>query len=224
MMPQARARIAAFAQSLQELGWTDGRGIQIAYRYGAGDPERIRKSALELLALSPEVVVAGGAISVAPLQQMSRTVPIVFAEVTDPVGAGFAASLVRPGGNATGFSNFEYGFSAKWLELLKEIAPGITRVAVLRDSTLIASMSQMAAIQSIAPSFGVDLTPIDTHDVADIEHAVGEFARKSNCGLIVVTGTSAITRREAIVSLAALHRVPAVYPYRYYAEDGGLIS
>jgi putative ABC transport system substrate-binding protein len=145
MMPQARARIAAFAQSLQELGWTDGRGIQIAYRYGAGDPERIRKSALELLALSPEVVVAGGAISVAPLQQMSRTVPIVFAEVTDPVGAGFAASLVRPGGNATGFSNFEYGFSAKWLELLKEIAPGITRVAVLRDSTLIASMSQMAA-------------------------------------------------------------------------------
>ena len=148
---QVRARIAAFAQSLQELGWADGRGIQIAYRYGAGDPERIRKSALELLALSPDVVLAGGAISVAPLQQASRNVPIVFVDVTDPVGAGFAASLARPGGNATGFSNFEYGFSAKWLELLTEIAPGITRVAALRDSPLLPQWARWPRFSRLRP-------------------------------------------------------------------------
>jgi putative tryptophan/tyrosine transport system substrate-binding protein len=222
--PEAKARVAAFANGLQELGWSDGRGIQIAYRWGAGDPDRIRTAALELLALTPDVVLAAGAVSVAPLQRANQTVPIVFVGVTDPVGAGFVASLARPGGNTTGFSFFEYGISVKWLELLKQIAPSTTRVAVFRDSTLIASIGQMAAMQSVASSLGVDLIPIDTRDTRNIERAVGEFAQQSNSGLIVVTGTSAITHREEIISLAARYRLPAVYPFRYYAEGGGLIS
>jgi putative ABC transport system substrate-binding protein len=168
--------------------------------------------------------LAAGAVTLGPLKQASRTVPIVFAGVTDPVGAGFVASLARPGGNATGFTFFEYGVSGKWLELLKQIAPRVTRAAVLRDSTLMASMGQYAAIQSVAPSFGVELTPIDTRQPDEIEHAVETFAHGSNGGLIVVTGSSAIIHRDMIVTLAARHRLPAVYPFRYYAYDGGLIS
>ena len=174
---QSMARISAFLQGLQQLGWTDGRNVMIDYRWGAGDPERIRKSATELLALAPDVILAIGAITVGPLQQLSRTVPIVFANVTDPVGAGIVASLARPGGNSTGFINFEYGISAKWLELLKQIAPRMARAAVLRDPTIIASISQFAAIQSVAPSLGVELTPIDTRNAGDIERSIAAFAR-----------------------------------------------
>jgi len=221
---QSMARIAAFLQGLQQLGWTDGQNVAIEYRWGGGDPERIRKFAAELVALAPDVILAVGALTVLPLQQVSRTVPIVFANVTDPVGAGIVANLARPGGNATGFLTFEYGISAKWLELLKQIVPGTTRAAVLRDPTIIASISQFAAIQSVAPSLGVELTPIDTRNPGDIERAVVAFAREPNAGLIVVTGTSAIIHRELIISLASRHRLPTVYPLRYYVTSGGLMS
>jgi ABC-type uncharacterized transport system substrate-binding protein len=222
--PEAQRRVTAFVQGLQQLGWTDGRNVRIDFRWGAADAERIRTYAAELVALAPDVILAAGAVTVGPLQQASRTVPIVFAGVTDPVGAGIVASLARPGGNATGFMNFEYGVSGKWLELLKQIAPRVTRAAVLRDSTLMASMGQFAAIQSVAPSFGVELSPIDTRQSDEIEHAVAAFAHGSNGGLIVVTGTSAIIRRDLIIALAARHRLPAVYPFRYYTSGGGLIS
>ena len=211
-------------QELQQLGWAEGRNVRIEIRWGAGDGERIRAYAAELVALAPDVILAGGAITVGPLQQASHAVPIVFAGVTDPVGAGFVASLARPGGNATGFTFFEYGVSGKWLELLKQIAPRVTRAAVLRDSTLMASMGQFAAIQSVAPSFGVELIPIDTRQPDEIEHAVAAFAHGSNGGLIVVSGTTAIVHRDLIITLAARHRLPAVYPFRYYVAGGGLIA
>jgi ABC-type uncharacterized transport system substrate-binding protein len=217
---EGQARLAAFHQGLQQLGWTVGRNVQIDYRWGAGDAERYRKFAAELVALAPDVILAIGAITVGPLQQASRSVPIVFTDVTDPIGAGFVASMARPGGNATGFILFEYGISGKWLELLKQIDPGIKRAAILRDPTLIASTSQFAAIQSIAPSLGVELSPIGTRNADDIEEAVTQFARGSNGGMIVVK----IMHRKLIISLAARHRLPAVYPFRYYVADGGLIS
>ncbi len=222
--PESQRRVAAFVQELQQLGWAEGRNVRIEIRWGAGDGERIRAYAAELVALAPDVILAGGAITVGPLQQASHAVPIVFAGVTDPVGAGFVASLARPGGNATGFTFFEYGVSGKWLELLKQIAPSVTRAAVLRDSTLMASMGQFAAIQSVAPSFGVELIPIDTRQPDEIEHAVEAFARGSNGGLIVVSGTTAIVHRDLIITLAARHRLPAVYPFRYYVAGGGLIA
>jgi putative tryptophan/tyrosine transport system substrate-binding protein len=222
--PESQARIVAFSQGLAELGWIEGRNVRIDYRWGAGDAERYRKFAAELVALAPDVILGIGAIAVGPLQQASRSVPIVFTDVTDPIGAGFVASMARPGGNATGFILFEYGISGKWLELLKQIDPGIKRAAILRDPTLIASTSQFAAIQSIAPSLGVELSPIGTRNADDIEEEVTQFARGSNGGMIVVTGTSAIMHRKLIISLAARHRLPAVYPFRYYVADGGLIS
>jgi putative ABC transport system substrate-binding protein len=205
------------------MGWSPGRNVQLDYRWGAGDLERIRRYATELIALSPDAVLAPGALTVGPLQQASRTVPIVFVGVTDPVGAGFVASLARPGGNATGFTLFEYGISAKWLELLKQVAPHAKRAAVLRDSTLTASISQFAAIQSVAPSLGVELGPIDTRNAEDIERALAALPQESS-GLIVVTGSSAILRRKMIVELAARYRLPAIYPFRLYTAAGGLIS
>jgi len=222
--PESMARIGAFLHGLHQLGWVDGRNVVIHYRWGAGDSERIRKSAQELVALAPDVILAVGAITVSPLQQVSRAVPIVFANVTDPVGAGVVPNLARPGGNITGFTNFEYGISGKWLELLKELVPNLRRAAVLRDPTIIASISQFASIQSIAPSLSVELSPIDTREAGDIERSVAGFAREANSGLIVVTGTSAIMRRELIISVAARYRLPAVYPFRYYASTGGLIA
>jgi putative tryptophan/tyrosine transport system substrate-binding protein len=221
---QSKARIAAFLQGLQQSGWTDGHNVTISYRWGAGDRERIRKSANELVALAPDVILAVGALTVAPLQQVTRTIPIVFTSVTDPVGAGLVANLARPGGNTTGFMSFEYGLSAKWLELLKQLAPRTTRVAVLRDPTIIASISQFGAIQSVSPSLGIELTPIDTRNATEIEQSVATFARDTYSGLIVVTGTSAIVHRQLIISLAAKHRLPAVYPFRYYVTDGGLAA
>jgi putative ABC transport system substrate-binding protein len=222
--PESMARITPFLQALRELGWTDGRNVRIDYRWAAGDADRFRKYATELVALAPDVILAASTPIVAALQHATRTVPIVFVTVTDPVGGGFVASLARPGGNATGFTVFEYDISAKWLELLKQIAPGVTRAAVIRDPTLTNVIGQLGAIQSAAQSFGVELFPIDVRDVGEIEHAVTAFARGSNGALIVLAGASTAVHRDLIISLAARHRLPAVYPYRYYVTGGGLIS
>jgi ABC-type uncharacterized transport system substrate-binding protein len=222
--PEGQARIAAFTQGLQELRWTIGRNVRIDYRWAAGDAERGRKYAAELVALAPDVILAAGGAVVAPLLQASRTVPIVFAQTPDPVGAGFVASLARPGGNATGFTIFEFGMGGKWLELLKEIAPRVTRAAVLRDAALAAGTGQLGAIQSVAPSFGVELSPIDVRDAGEIERAVTAFARSPNDGLLVTGSALATVHRDLIVALAARHRLPAVYPLRLFVAGGGLIS
>jgi putative tryptophan/tyrosine transport system substrate-binding protein len=222
--PEAQARLAAFLQGLQEWGWSVGRNVQIDYRWGAGDTDRVRQYAAELVALAPDVILAYGTSTVGPLQQLTRALPIVFTQIVDPVGGGFVASLARPGGNTTGFTLFEYGISAKWLELLKQIAPRVTRAAVLRDPTISGGIGQFAAIQSVAPSFGVELSPTDVRDVSEIEHAVAAFARGSNEGLIVVASPSATVHRELIITLAARYRLPAVYPFGFFVTGGGLIS
>jgi putative ABC transport system substrate-binding protein len=221
--PESRFNIAAFAQGLADLGWTVGRNVQIDYRWAEGDADRVRRAA-ELVALVPDVILAHGSVQVGPLLQATRSVPIVFVIVTDPVGGGFVASLARPGGNATGFMDFEYVLSGKWLELLKQIAPRVTRVAILRDPTIPSSIGQLAAIQSAAASLGVELTPIDLRDTSQIERAVVLFARNANAGLIVLANRLAAQHRDLITALAAKHRLPAVYPYRYYVASGGLIS
>jgi putative ABC transport system substrate-binding protein len=217
-----QARIAAFVQALQQLGWSDGRNLRIDYRWAAGDTGRFHRYADELVALTPDVILAAATPSVQALQQATRTVPIVFAVVADPVGAGFVDSLARPGGNATGFTPFEYGISGKWLELLKEIAPRVTRVAVLRDLTI--GLGQLGAIQSVAPSLGVDLMPIRLDDAGQIERTIAAFARSPNGGLIVTASTSALIHRELIITLAARNKLPAVYYERYFVAAGGLMS
>ena len=223
--PEEQARFAGFLQGLQKLGWTDGRNVRIDYRWAAADADRSRTYAAELVALAPDVILASGSTSVAALLQTTRTVPIVFVNVVDPVGAGYVARLARPGGNATGFTAFEYSLSGKWLELLKEIAPNLTRIAILRDPALAAGIGQFAAIQAMAPSsFGVELSPIDVRDGGEIERDVATLARESNGGLIVTGSSSAAVHRELIVMLAARHRLPAVYPFRYFVTSGGLIS
>ena len=223
--PEEQARFAGFLQGLQKLGWTDGRNVRIDYRWAAADADRSRTYAAELVALAPDVILASGSTSVAALLQTTRTVPIVFVNVVDPVGAGYVARLARPGGNATGFTAFEYSLSGKWLELLKEIAPNLTRIAILRDPALAAGIGQFAAIQAMAPSsLGVELSPIDVRDGGEIERDVATFARESNGGLIVTGSSSAAVHRELIVMLAARHRLPAVYPFRYFVTSGGLIS
>jgi len=221
---EGQARLAAFAQGLQQSGWIIGRNVRIDTRWAAGDAERIRRYAAELVALTPDVILVVGAPATGSLLQATGAVPIVFVNVPDPVGAGFVETLARPGGNATGFMNFEYGISGKWLELLKEIAPGVTRVAVLRDSALAAGSGQLGAIQSVAPSFKVELRPIDVRDVGEIERALAAFARASNGGLIVTGSSLAVVHRDLIVTLAARHKLPAVYFQRVYVTDGGLIS
>ena len=222
--PDAQARYAAFLQGLQQLGWTEGRSVRIDARWAAGNAADSRKYAAELVALAPDVILSTGNSSLGPLLQATRSLPIVFTTVTDPVGAGFVASLSRPGGNATGFMMFEYSLSGKWLELLKEIAPGVTRAAVLRDAALAAGIGQFAVIQSVAPSVGVEVSPVDVHDAAEIERAVAAFARSGNGGLIVTASPLSAAHHELIVSLAARHKLPAVYYERYYVADGGLIS
>src|SRR5262245_23316638 len=222
--PEAPGRVAAFAQGLGELGWTVGRNVMIDYRWGAGDVERNRKYAAELVALAPEVIVANSSQTVAALLQATRTVPIVFVGLPDPVGGGFVKSLALPGGNITGFLAFEYGMSAKRLELLKEVAPQTTRVAMIRDFTTAAGAGMFGAIQSVAPSVGVELSPIDVRDAGEIEHAVTAFARSPNGGLIVTGGPLASLHRDVIIKVAARHRLPAVYAYRYFVTSGGLIS
>jgi putative tryptophan/tyrosine transport system substrate-binding protein len=223
--PQAQVRNAAFLQGLQQFGWTVGNNVQIDYRWSAGNEDDTRKYALELVALAPDVIFAAGSSAVGQLQRATRTVPIVFARATDPVGAGFVDSLARPGGNITGFTPFEYSLSGKWLELLKELAPNLTRAAVLRDPSLAAGIGQFAAIQAMAPSsFGVELRPVDVHDPGEIERVLTAFAGSPNGGLIVTGSALAVMHRDLIIALAARHRLPAVYYDRYFTAAGGLIS
>ena len=222
--PEAQAQHLAFLQGLQQLGWADGRNVRIDTRWTAGDPTRARKYAAELVALEPDVVLAEGTTVLGLLLQATRRVPIVFAQVTDPVGGGFVASLARPDGNATGFIQFEYSMSGKWLELLKEIAPSVTRVAVLRNPTVTSGVGQFGAIQSVAPSLGVELRPIDVRDVKAIESGVAAFAGVSNGGLIVTAGGQQLVHRELIITLAARHKLPAVYSLRFFVTAGGLMS
>src|SRR5260221_1572536 len=223
--PEAQARMRAFRQGLQQLGWVEGRNVRIDYRFGAADVDRARRSAAELIALAPDVIQASGTGPMAAVQQATRTVPIVFAQVPDPVNAGFVDSLARPGGNATGFSVFEeYGTSGKWLELLKEVAPQVTRVAVLRDPTIAAGIGQTGAIKSVAASLGVQVSPVGVRDGSEIERAIAAFGHGANGGLIVLGAPLAIIQRDLITTLAARHRLPAVYPVRLFVAAGGLIS
>jgi putative ABC transport system substrate-binding protein len=223
--PESAARIAAFAQGLQEAGWSVGRNIRIEYRWGAGDASRLRRDAAELISIAPDAILASSSPAMAAvLQQAPRTVPIVFVAVTDPVGAGLVASLGRPGGNITGFTVFEYGLSGKWLELLKQIAPKVTRAAILRDPAIASGIGQYAAIQSIAPSLGMELSPVGVEDADAIERAINEFARGPNGGLLVTASPLTAVHRALIIALAAKHRLPTIYPFRYFVTSGGLIS
>jgi putative ABC transport system substrate-binding protein len=221
---EGQARLAAFLQGLQEAGWAVGRNASIDIRWGAGDAERYRTYAAELVALAPDVVLAAAGSTIPALLRATRTVPIVFAQTPDPVGAGFVESLARPGGNVTGFTTFEYGMSGKYLELLKEIAPRVTRAAVLRDAADPAGIGQWAAIQSMAPSLGLEVILVGLRDAGEIDRAIAAFARGSNGGLIVTGSAPAAVHRELIIASAARHRLPAVYPYPFFASSGGLIS
>ena len=221
---QGKARVAAFVQGLQELGWADGRNVRIDYRWSAVNADITRKYAAELVALAPDVILASGGTVVGILLQATRTVPIVFTQTADPVGAGYIANLARPGGNVTGFINFEYSMGAKWLELLKQIAPGVTRVAVLRDPTIPQGIGQFAAIQSVAPSLGLEVSPVNIRDAGEIEHDVAAFARVPNSGLIVTGSGLAISHRELIVTLAGRYKLPTIYFGRFFVTAGGLIS
>ena len=221
--PEAETRHAILAQTLQQLGWAVGHDVKFEIRQVGGDLDRIRRYAAELIALAPDVIVSVGSVALAPLQQATRTIPIVFVNVPDPVGAGFVQSMARPGGNITGFSNFEYSMSGKWAELLKQIAPRVTRAVVFRDPMSAAGIGQFAAVRSVAQSLNIELTPLDVRDTAEIERAVKEFSNVSNGGMIITTGGTA-ARRKLIIRLAARYKLPSVYPYRYYAVDGGLIT
>jgi putative ABC transport system substrate-binding protein len=222
--PQGQARFVAFVQGLQELGWTDGRNVRIDTRWAAGDADRFRKYAAELVAVAPDVILASGGTGAGALLQATRTIPIVFTQTQDPVGAGYVDSLARPGGNATGFTNMEYGTSGKYLELLKEIAPRIAHAAVLRDPTIPQGIGQFSAIQAVAPSLGVELRPIDVHDAPEIERAVTAFAGSANGGLIVTGSALTAFHRDLIIKLAASHKLPTVYWERFFVTAGGLIS
>ena len=219
-----QARHGVFLQGLQQAGWTIGRNVEVETRWAAGDADRLRTHAAELVALAPAVILAAGNAGAAPLLQATRTVPIVFVIVPDPVGAGFVDSLARPGGNATGFTSFEYGLSAKWLELLKEIAPNVTRAGVIRDAALASGPAQFAAIQAMAPSLGIEVSPVNVRDVAEVERAISAFARAANSGLIVTGSALVAVHRHRIIALAARLKLPAVYPERLFVDDGGLIA
>ena len=221
--PEAQNRNAAFLQALQQLGWTVGQNVQIEYRWAAGSEDDMRKYAAELVALAPDVILTSGA-AIEPLRRATRTVPIVFVLVPDPVGAGFVDSLARPGGNVTGFANFDYGIGAKWLALLKEIAPNTTRAAVLRDPALRAGMGQWGAIQSASPSVAIEVSPISLVDAGEMESALMAFARNPNGGLIVTGSALTVVRRDLIIALAARYGLPAVYYERNFVSAGGLIS
>jgi ABC-type uncharacterized transport system substrate-binding protein len=222
--PAGQVRLAAFLRGLQQLGWTEGRNVRIDIRWGAGDVERNRGLAAELVALAPDVILAHSSAAVAPLLQQTRSLPIVFTVVADAVGAGYVDSMARPGGNATGFINWEYSIGGKWLELLKEIAPGVTRVAVLRDASTAVGPGQFGAIQAVASSLGVELRPVDVRDPGEIERSITTFARGSNSGLIVTGSAPATVHRKVIIALAARHKLPAVYVNRFFVVDGGLLS
>ncbi len=221
--PEAQARLAGFEQALQQLGWVVGRNLKIENRQIGSDADRGRTDAAELVALAPDVILTIGSVAVAPLQQATRTVPIVFVNAPDPVGAGFVQSMARPGGNITGFSNFEYGMSGKWTELLKQIAPNVTRALVFRDPATAAGIGQFAAVRSVAHNLGIELTPVNVRDADEIERSVAAFARSGSGGMIVTSGGTG-ARRKLLIGLASRHKLPAVYPYRYYAVDGGLLA
>jgi ABC-type uncharacterized transport system substrate-binding protein len=220
---EGQARIAEFLQGLQQLGWTDGSNVRVDYRWAAGDAGRFQRYAEELLAFAPDVILASATPSVQALQRATRTVPIVFVSVTDPVGAGFVQSLARPGGNTTGFLQFEFGLSGKWLELLKEVAPDVTRAVVLRDPDVGTGTTQFAVIQAMAPLLRVEVNPVNVRDPSEIRRALEAFARSSNGGLIVTASALAVRHRDLITMLAARHRLPAVYPFRYFVTASGLI-
>jgi putative ABC transport system substrate-binding protein len=223
--PYGQAEVAAFQQALQQLGWSDGRNVRFDIRWHENDADRARRYAQELVALAPDIILADATVSVTTLQHVTRILPIVFAVASDPVGAGLVDTLARPGGNTTGFMVFEYGFSGKWLELLKQIAPQVTRAAVIRDPALVAGITQLTAIQTVAPALGVEVTPIGVHDIGTIERAVEAFARSANGGLIVTgTGIMPAVTRDLIITLATRHKLPAVYAYRFMVTAGGLVS
>lgn len=222
--PELKARIAAFQQALREFGWTDGRNMRFDYRWAAGNPDRIHSYAAELVALAPDAILATASAATAALLQASRAVPIVFATVADPVGAGYVDSLARPGGNVTGFLLFEYGIAGKWLELLKQVAPTLTRAAVIRDPNISSGIGQWAVIQAMAPSIGVELSLINMRDAGALERDITAVARSSNVGLIVTATPLATQHRELIIRLAGDHKLPAIYFERYFVTGGGLIS
>ena len=222
--PRSQPNISAFLQALQQLGWADGRNVKIDYRWPAGDADKARKYAAELVALAPEVIVTISSTNMTALLQATRTVPIVFVAVADPVGAGYVDSLSRPGGNATGFLLFDYSLSTKWLELLKEVAPGVKRAAVLRDPTISSGPAQFGVIQAAAPSLRVEVSPVNVHDASEIERGVTAFARSGNGGLIVTGSPLSLVHREVIIALSARHKLPAMYFLRQFVTDGGLIS
>jgi putative ABC transport system substrate-binding protein len=222
--PEGQAAVAAFRQALQQLGWSDGRNIRIDMRWGVNDVDRDRRDAAELVALAPDVILASGTPSVAALQHVSRSLPIVFVGVTDPVGAGLVDTLARPGGNVTGFMLLEYSSSGKWLELLKQIAPFVKRVGILRDTANPAGIAQFGVLQGAAQLLGVEVSPVSVRDAGEIERAFAAFARSANGGLIVTGSASASVHRDLIIALAAKHKLPAVYSNRYLVIDGGLIS
>ena len=222
--PEIEANVTAFVQALQQLGWASGHNLRIDHRVGGNNADRIRKLAAELAALAPDVILTAGATSVGPLLQATRSVPVVFVNVADPVGAGYAESLARPGGNATGFMSFEYNLSGKWVELLKQIAPSVTRAGVLRDAAISSGIGQFAVIQSVAPSIGVDVSPISLRDSGEIERGIAAFARFANGGLIATASAATVFHRDLIIKLAAQHKLPAVYSRRVYVTSGGLIS
>jgi putative tryptophan/tyrosine transport system substrate-binding protein len=222
--PEIQARLTTFRTHLEQLGWTDRRNVQIETRFAGGGAEDVRKAAMELVGLAPDVIVANNTEATAPLLQLTRTVPIVFVVVADPVGAGFIDSIARPGGNATGFTAFDYSISAKWLELLKEIAPSVKRIGILRDAGLTVGTAQFAATQAMAPTLGVEVTPIGIRDVGEIERGIGAIARMPNVGLVVTASPSTLVHRHLIIALAAQHKLPAIYYARYPVKDGGLFS
>jgi ABC-type uncharacterized transport system substrate-binding protein len=222
--PKTQTYVTAFVQALQQLGWESGHNLRIDHRVGGNNAERIRNVAAELAALAPDVILTAGATSVGPLLQATRSVPVVFVNVADPVGAGYAESLARPGGNATGFVSFEYNLSGKWVELLKQIAPSVTRAGVLRDAAISSGIGQFAVIQSVAPSIGLDVSPISLRDSGDIERGIAAFARFANGGLIATASAATVFHRDLIISLAARYKLPAVYSRRVFVTSGGLIS
>jgi putative tryptophan/tyrosine transport system substrate-binding protein len=222
--PQGQTRLLAFAQTLAQSGWIDGSNVRIDIRWGAGDPERMRRNAAELAALAPDVILTAGSATTGPLLQATRAVPIVFVQIAEPVGAGFVETLARPGGNATGFMLYEYGIGGKWLELLKEIAPGVKRVAFLQNRAIPAGPGHFGAMQASAPSLGVEVRPINVPDADEIEHAISAFARSSNGGLIVAAGAAAFYHRDVAIKLAAQHQLPALYSDHAFVAEGGLIA
>jgi putative ABC transport system substrate-binding protein len=221
---EARPRLAAIQKSLQQLGWIDDRNVRIDVRWGAGDKDRIRELAAEIVSLAPDAILAAGSVPLEQLLRVTRTLPIVFVHVVDPVGAGFVRTLARPGGNVTGLMQFEYSVSGKWLELLKQVAPQVTQAAILRDPSISSGIGQFAVIQSVASTYGVEVSAVDVRDHAEIENALTILARQQNGGLVVTSSAVAVVHRRPIIALAAKHKLPAVYFERFYVIDGGLIS